>query len=98
MSHFVLPESSKLISRKILMSTVWKNEKFSLTKKIRKLNSLVTFLVRKLISRNFCEKSVRVNARNFITVLMQYSQSTVWKFDNFSAIQILREINCYVNS
>ena len=37
--------------------TVWKNAKFSLTKRIfREINSLVTSLVKPLISRNFCQK------------------------------------------
>ena len=49
--------------------TVWKNEKFSLTEKIfRQINSLVTSLVKSLLSRNFCQKSVRENFRNFHTV------------------------------
>ena len=35
--------------------TVWKNEKFTVTeKKFRQINSLVTSLVEKLFSRNFC--------------------------------------------
>ena len=34
--------------------TVWKNDKFSLTKKtFRQINSLVTYLVKPLLSRNF---------------------------------------------
>ena len=50
-------------------STVWKNEKFFLTEKIfRKINSLVTYLVKSLLSRNFCQKCVRENSRNFHTV------------------------------
>ena len=45
---------------RIQICTVWKNEKFSLTKKIfRQINSLVTYLVKPLLSRNFCSKSVR---------------------------------------
>ena len=54
--------------------TVWKNEKFSLTKKIfRQINSLAhiarraTYLVKPLISRNFCQKCVKENSRNFNT-------------------------------
>ena len=40
--------------------TVWKFQKFSLTEKIfREINSLVTYLVKPLLSRNFCQKSVR---------------------------------------
>ena len=46
--------------------TQWKNEKFSLNKKIlRQINSLVTYLVKPLLSRNFCQRS-----RNFLTFLL----------------------------
>ena len=46
--------------------TVWKNAKFSLTEKVfREISSLVTSLVITLLSRNFCQKCVRVNFRNF---------------------------------
>ena len=39
--------------------TVWKNEKFSLTKKIfRQINSLVISIVKTLLSRNVCQKCV----------------------------------------
>ena len=49
---------------------MWKNEKFSLTKKIfRQINFLVTYLVKSLLSRNCCQKCVRENSRNFHTVL-----------------------------
>ena len=38
-------------------STVWKNEKFTLTKQIfRQINSFVTYLVKPLLSRNFYQK------------------------------------------
>ena len=68
--NFVKPS---LLLKKLLKSsfynttacTVWKNEKFSFTEKIfRQSNSLVNTL----ISRNFCQKSVRENSRNFHTV------------------------------
>ena len=52
----------------------------------RQINSLVTYLVKPLLSRNFWQKCVRENSRNFHTV-------TVWKFKNISATKILREIN-----
>ena len=46
-----------------------RNEKFSLTeKKFRQINYLVISLVKPLLSRNFCEKSVRENLCNFHTV------------------------------
>ena len=57
---------------KVTYKAVWKNEKFSLTKKrkkIRQINSLVTYLVKPLLSRNICQKWVRENSRNFHTVL-----------------------------
>ena len=51
------------------LHTVWKNEKFTLTQKFfRQINYLVILLVKSLFSRNFCEKRVRVNFRNFHTV------------------------------
>ena len=37
-------------------------------KKFRQINSLVFSLVNTLLSRNFCQKSVTVNFRNFHTV------------------------------
>ena len=49
--------------------TVWKNEKFTLTEKIfRQINYLVILLVKTLFSRNFCQKSVRVNFCKFHSV------------------------------
>ena len=51
---------------------LWKNEKFTLTeKKFRQINYLVTLLVKPLLSRNFCQKWVRVNFCNFHTVDVQ---------------------------
>ena len=48
---------------------MWKNEKFSLTeKKFRQINYLVISLVKPLLSRNFCQKSVRENFCNFHTM------------------------------
>ena len=49
--------------------TVWKNEKFTLTEIFfRQINYLVILLVKSLFSRNFCQKSVRVNFRSFLSV------------------------------
>ena len=46
--------------------TVWENGKFTVTQeKFRQINSLV----KTLLSRNFCQKSVTVNSRNFHTVM-----------------------------
>ena len=53
--------------------TLWKNEKFTLTKIFfRQINSLVIHLVNALLSRIFCQKSVRVNFCNFHTVYCQH--------------------------
>ena len=49
--------------------SVEKRENYS-HKEFRQTNSLVTHLVRTLISRNFCQKSMRVFFRNFHTVSM----------------------------
>ena len=47
----------------------WKNEKFGLTEKIfRQIKSIVICLVKTLLSRNFCQKSVRPKFYNFHTV------------------------------
>ena len=55
---------------------MWKNEKFSLTNKIfRQINSLVTYSVKQLFSRNFWQKCVRKNFRNFHTLWWD----TAWK-------------------
>ena len=60
--------------------TVWKNAKFTLTEKIfRQINSLVTYLVKQLLSRNFCQNCVRMNS------------TAVWyvhNFENFPQSQI----------
>ena len=45
-----------------------KDENFSLKEKIRQINYLVISLVKPLLSRNFCEKSVGKNVCNFHTV------------------------------
>ena len=63
---FILPHCASVISA--ASSTVWKNEKFSLTeKKIRQMNHIVIFS-KTLLSRYFCEKGVRENICNFHTV------------------------------
>ena len=70
----VLPQSCKksvklTASKKIFALNLF-DEKLFLTKIFfREINSLVTYLlVKMLISRNFCQKSVRVNFRNLHTV------------------------------
>ena len=48
-------------------STLWKNEKITLTQEIfRQINYLVILFVKPLFWRNFCQKSVRVKFRKFM--------------------------------
>ena len=73
---------TKFLSKKcdfhiVAQYTVWKNEKFTLTAKIiRQIISLVISLVKTLLSRNFCQKCVRVNFSVFHTL-------RVWKIEVF---------------
>ena len=56
---------------------VWKLQKFFLTqKKFRQINYLVISLVKPLLSRNFCEKSVRENFCNFHSCAHPYYNCT----------------------
>ena len=55
-------------------STLWKYKKFTLTEKIfRQITYLVISLVKLLLSRNFCQKCMRGNFRNFHTVPLRYA-------------------------
>ena len=73
---------------------VEKREILSHRKKIREMNSLVISLVKTLLSRNFCKKSVRENFRNFHTVY-----HTLWKLQKFALTKkIFRQINYLVIS
>ena len=83
----------------------WKNEKFSLARKIfRQINSLVLNLFSKpLLSRNFCQKCVRENSFNFYNVAMWQrfsfsikSKQTLGKLQMFQFDKLLREINYIV--
>ena len=48
------------------------DEEFSFTRKIfRQINSLITYLVKPLLSRNFCQNCMREEFRNFHTVEMK---------------------------
>ena len=58
---------------------VEKREILSHQKIFRQINSLVSYLVKPLIPRNFCHKCVRENSRNFHTV--EFLQS--WFHGNF---------------
>ena len=65
----------------IVHFTVWKYMKFSLTEIFfREISSLVTSLVKTLLSRNFCQKSVRVNFRNFHTVYMCVESTEIYSY------------------
>ena len=83
-----------VISTLCFHDTVWKNKKFFLTKKIfRQINSLVTYLVKPSLSRNFCQKCVRENSRNFHTVAKHnveiteiYSHTFRQKFVNVTTV------------
>ena len=60
-------EERTILGKHCEKPTVWKNEKFSLAEKIfREIDSLVTSLVKPLLSRNFCQKSVRENFYNIL--------------------------------
>ena len=64
------------------MHTVWKNEKFTLIKDFFPSNQLYSDILSRcaaLLSRNCCQKSVRVNSRNFHIVHV-----TVWKLREFT--------------
>ena len=63
---------------------------FTLTKENFMISTLVISLGIMLFSRNFCQNNVRVNLINFHT--LDYAH-TVLNFEDFSANQILREIN-----
>ena len=52
----------------VIEHSVEKGEIHSHQKIFREFNSLVTYLVEIVISRNFCQKRVRENFRNFHTV------------------------------
>ena len=66
-----------ILSRNVF-HTVWKLREFSLTKKkFRQINSLATYLVKSLLSRNFCQKCLRENSRNFHTVHQSLIQTVI---------------------
>ena len=70
--------SSKLLQFSSFPSPVWKNENLSRNKKIfHQINSLLTYLVKSLLSRTFCNKCVRDNPLNFRTLWSQCS--AVWR-------------------
>ena len=79
---------------KVHQHTVEKREILSHLKIFREINSLVTYLVKPMLSRNFYQKRVRENNRNFHNVMYH---STVWEMQKFSLTlfsQKFRESNC----
>ena len=72
-------------------------EKFTLTVKIsRQIIYLVILLVKTLLSRNFCQKSVRVNFRNFHTVRSQHSEEITEIYSHHLIFwQKFREFNAF---
>ena len=79
--------------------TVWKNKKFSRTKKIfRQINSLVTYLVNQLLSRNFCQKWARENFRNFHNVVVEITETQCGKMKNLLSPKKIRQTNSLVFS
>ena len=58
--------------------TLWKNQKLTLTEFFfRLINYLVISLVNTLVSRNFCQNTVRVNFSNFHTAHCGNSAKTL---------------------
>ena len=60
---------------------IMENERFTIIEKIRQINYLVNSLVKPLLSRNFCQKNVRVNFRNFHTVRLKYKRTILREND-----------------
>ena len=83
----------------VVVVTVWKNKKFSRTKKIfRQINSLVTYLVNQLLSRNFCQKWARENFRNFHNVVVEITETQCGKMKNLLSPKKIRQTNSLVFS
>ena len=80
--------------------TLWKSQKCTLTeKKFRQINYLVISVVKTLLSRNFCQKIVKVNYRNFHTVPHQcdnVERKVSQKFREINTVWVLRE-SCIQN-
>ena len=77
-----------------LQYTVWKNAKFSLAEIVfREIISLVTSLVKTLLSRNFCQKCVRVNFHHFHS----FSKNSVFRknFVNFISFKFTHRISSF---
>ena len=76
--------------------TVWRNEKFSLTeKKFRQITYLVVIsLVKPMLSRKFCEKSVRENICNFHIVRVHCGNYRIFRQINVLLKNFRRKIIC----
>ena len=68
--------------------TVRKNEKILTEKKFRQINYLVISLVKPLLSRDFRQKCVRVNFRNFHSVYI-HSGAKIYSHQKNSSNQLL---------
>ena len=52
----------------MLDKALWKNSEIALMEIFREISSLVTSLVKTMLTRNVCQKCVRVNLRKFYSV------------------------------
>ena len=73
----------------VVQNTLWKNKK-TLTILFRQINSLVICLVNALLSRKFCQKSVRVYFRNFHTTML-FQQNEQLSFQIIIVIFVLQD-------
>ena len=71
-------------------NVVWENETFTFAKKIfRQINSLAIYLVKPLLSRNLCQKCVRVNSRNIYTVISYLWTVKKLRFENLNSMKLI---------
>ena len=71
---------------------MWKNEKFTFTEKLsHQMSYKVSFVIKTLFSRNFCQKSVKVNFPNFHTV--HSASVTALHLPNFILLTVFRKIS-----
>ena len=77
-----------------LSAVLWKNEKFTLTKKnFVKSTIWLVKPVKPLLSRKFCQKSVRVNFRNFHTALHSVEKREILShLENISSNQLFSNL------
>ena len=67
--------------------------------KFRQINSLVTYLVKPLLSRNFCQKCVRENSRNFHTVpsYQKFRQIKNWNLRGWIVFTKIFQVSPHFN-